>query len=445
MIEQERKLRRDAAAIYRAALQAADAGIAVRQHLYSDRNRLWVGKRWYRMSDFDRVLLLAIGKAAGAMALAVEDILGSRLTAGLIVTKHGHAVSGLRRCRQLTSAHPVPDGRGETAGTEVERLLRECNRRDLLLVAVSGGASALLPAPVNGITLEAKRKITDLLLRAGADITSLNIVRKHLSRLKGGGLAALAHPATVAGLLLSDVIGDDPGVIGSGLTAPDESTYAQALSVVDRYRLRARAPRAVIKHLEAGTRGEREETPKFGDALWKQVSNVIVGSNEISLQAAKMAARKLGYRTAILSSAIGGETRASAQVLAAILRETALQGSPLRPPACLLAGGETTVIVQGKGRGGRNQEFALSAARSLAGLPNVLALSIGTDGTDGPTDAAGAIATGATWNRAAELGLDGEEALRENDSYSFFERLRDLIVTGPTGTNVMDICVLLAR
>ena len=440
----ERKLRRDAEVIYRAALQAAEAGIAVRRSLRIKQGGLRIGTHDYPFHSFDRIFLLAVGKAAGAMALAAEDILGPALTDGLIVTKHGHGVKGLRTCRQFMSAHPVPDTRGEEAATATEQLLRGLNARDLLLVAVSGGASALLPAPVPGITLEAKQKVTDLLLRAGADITSLNTVRKHLSRLKGGGLVALAYPATVAGLLLSDVIGDAPGVIGSGLTAPDESTYAEALAVLDRYGLRTRAPRAVVKHLEAGSRGERAETPKLGNALWRHANNVVIGSNETSLRAAQRAARALGYRTLILSSTIGGETREAAGVLCEILRETALHGSPLRPPACLLAGGETTVTVRGRGRGGRNQEFALSAARSLAGLPNVLALSIGTDGTDGPTGAAGALATGTTWKRALKAGVDGEEALTNNDSYSFFKSLHDLVITGPTGTNVMDICVLLA-
>lgn len=441
----ERQLRRDAEVIYRAALQAADAGVAVRRNLQLNNSRLRVGTANYQLRDFDRIYLLAVGKAAGAMALAVEHALGVRLTGGLVITKHGHRVEGLRVCRQTTSAHPVPDADGEQAGNEAEAMLRECNARDLLLVAVSGGASALLPAPVAGITMEAKRKMTDLLLRAGADITRLNIVRKHLSRLKGGGLAALAYPAAVAGLLLSDVIGDDPGVIGSGLTAADGSTYAEALEILDLYRLRKHAPRAIVKHLEAGSRGERPETPKLTDPIWKNVSNVIVGSNETSLSAAKRAAQSLGYRTAILSSSISGETREAAGVLCEILRETALRGSPLRPPACLLAGGETTVTVRGKGRGGRNQEFALSAARSLSGLQNVLALSLGTDGTDGPTNAAGALATGATWERAAKFGLNGVAALDANDSYPFFQKLNDLVITGPTGTNVMDICILLAR
>ena len=435
MNKREAKLRRDAALIYRAALEAADAGTAVRRSLRLRGRNLQVGGRAYLLADFNRIVLIAVGKAAGAMALAVEDILGSKLTSGLVVTKHGHAVEGLRICRQHTAAHPIPDKDGEAAAAEVESALRELNARDLLLVAVSGGASALLPAPVYGITLEDKSKVTSLLLQAGADISRLNIVRKRLSRLKGGGLAALAYPATVVGLLLSDVIGNSPSVIGSGLTAPDESSPSAALDILDHYRLRSHLPKSVLHYLQ---------TPALLPLATNAVHNVIVGSNRLSLDAAAKAAKSLGYRTSVLSSTISGETRDAAAVLASILRETAVNGSPLRPPACLLVGGETTVTVRGKGRGGRNQEFALSAALSLAGLPDVLALSIGTDGTDGPTPAAGAIATGNTCEQAAKLGLYAADTLLNNDSYPFFEQLDDLIVTGPTGTNVMDICVLLA-
>ena len=430
--------------ICKAALDAADAGTAVKRNLKIARTELRVPGNSYALKDFDRLYLLSIGKAAGRMALAVEEVVGSRLTGGLMVTKHGHAVKGLNLCRQRFSGHPIPDRHGLNAAVEIEQLLRQLNARDLLLVAISGGASALLPSPAPGLTLAAKQKTTDLLLRAGADIGQLNAVRKHLSTLKGGGLAALAYPATVIGLLLSDVIGDPLDVIGSGPAAPDRTTYADALHVLDQFGLLTRIPVSVRRHLELGAEGKKPETPKAGDPIFANVQNVIIGSNWNSLQAAEAAALTLGYSAAILSSAISGETREAAAVLSTILREVVQHGAPLRPPACLLAGGETTVTVRAKGQGGRNQEFALSAAHALKGLPGVLVLSLGTDGTDGPTDAAGAIATGSTIARAEKLGLDAARALKQNDAYPFFQKLGDLVKTGPTGTNVMDICVFLA-
>lgn len=397
------------------------------------------------LAAFDRIFLLAIGKAAPRMAAAVEEILGPLCTGGIVVTKHGHLDCRFKSCEAVETGHPIPDEAGFAAGRSVQAMLRELNARDLLIVAVSGGASALLPAPPDGISLAAKQQTTELLLRAGANITELNTVRKHLSILKGGGLVSLAYPATVVGLLLSDVIGDAIDVIGSGLTAPDPTTFGDALSVLEKYELQARVPGAVLAHLEAGAQGAIAETPKPGSEIFKALHDVLVGSNALALGAAANKAKQLGYRTLVLSSTMQGETREVARVHAQILCEVVRSGHPIRKPACLLAGGETTVTVKGSGKGGRNQEFVLAAAMEIAGLENTAVLSCGTDGTDGPTDAAGAIATGKTIERAQLDGLDPAQHLRRNDSYSFFERLGGLIKTGPTGTNVMDIHVLLAR
>ena len=282
------------------------------------------------------------------------------------------------------------------------------------------------------------------MLRAGADIFELNAVRKHLSALKGGQLAALAYPATVVSLLLSDVIGDPLNVIGSGPTAPDSSTFEEALRVLAKYELSKRVPAAVFARLEQGAEGRLPETPKPGDAIFSNVTNFVIGSNRLALDAAAQAARSLGYRTLILSSTMQGETREVARVHAEILREIVSLGRPLKRPACLLSGGETTVTVRGKGKGGRNQEFALAAAISLRGMSDVVVLSAGTDGTDGPTDAAGAIADSGTVARAAKLGLSSADHLANNDAYPFFEALGDLVKTGSTGTNVMDLHILLA-
>ncbi len=441
-------LRRHGMAILRAAIAAADAGNAVRRHLTVRGGVLRAGGVRVALKDFDRVFLIAAGKAALEMAAAVAETFfraGAPGLAGAIaVTKHGHATSQVRGLQAMEAGHPIPDAAGLQASIAIQELLRELNARDLLLVAISGGASALLPAPAEQVSLEAKQRTTDLLLRAGANIAELNAVRKHLSLLKGGRLAALAYPATVIALLLSDVIGDAPDVIGSGPTAPDLSTFADATQVLAKFDLLRRVPAKVRERLQAGARGEIAETPKPGDPVFEKVHNVIVGSNRIALEAAAREARALGYRPLILSSTMQGETREVAGVHAQILREVVASGSPVATPACILSGGETTVTVRGKGKGGRNQEFALAAAMALAGLPNAMVLSAGTDGTDGDTDAAGAIATGETLQRAAEMGLDAPEHLLRNDSYPFFDALGDLIKTGPTGTNVMDVYLLLA-
>ena len=433
------RLRRDALAILKAALRAADAGEAVRSHLRLSDSQLRAGAVRIRLNQFDRIHLIAVGKAAVSMAAAIQKILGARLTGGIVVTKHGHVTAQLKRLEVFESSHPIPDKTGEEAALRVEHLARELNARDLVVVAVSGGASALLPAPLPPITLAIKQNTTDELLRAGADIFELNAVRKHLSALKGGRFAALAYPATIVGLLLSDVIGDPPDVIGSGLTAPDVSTREDALRILDKYEQRCKIPAQVRRAVEQGP-----ETPKPGDAIFDHVHNVIVGSNRLALVAAANEAKARGYRTLVLSSTMQGETREIARAHAQILREVIASGNPVRPPACLLAGGETAVTVRGAGKGGRNQEFALAAAIEIEGSPNCLVLSAGTDGTDGPTDAAGALASGDTMRRARLTGLDAAKSLAANDSYRFFDALGDLIRTGPTGTNVMDIHLLLA-
>jgi glycerate 2-kinase len=423
-------LREHALAIFDAAVRAAHGADAVRHHLAG--NRDW-------LSEFDRVFLVSAGKAALEMAAATEEICGPRLTDGIVVTKYGHAHAAVRS-RVYETGHPIPDEVGVAASKAVCKMLTGLTARDRVIVLVSGGASALLPAPAEPVTLDAKQKTTDLLLRAGATIGQLNAVRKHLSRLKGGRLAALAQPATVLGLLLSDVIGDRLDVIGSGPTAPDATTFKDAVEVLKTFDLLERVPHRVRRHLEAGLRGEIAETPKPGDRIFDNVQNVVVGSNRLALEAAARQARELGYEVIILSSCIEGEAREVARAHAERLRGAARRKQRI----CILSGGETTVTVRGAGKGGRNQEFALAAAIAIEDLDDVLVLSAGTDGTDGPTDAAGAIATGDTIARARTIGLNAREHLDRNNSYEFFDALGDLVRTGPTGTNVMDIHLMLA-
>jgi hydroxypyruvate reductase len=345
----------------------------------------------------------------------------------------------LRRIELQQSGHPVPDERGVAGAERIAQIAAAAARDDLVICLISGGASALLPLPADGITLQEKQDTTRLLLASGVTIHQINTVRKHISRIKGGQLARLAAPARVESLLLSDVIGDDLDVIGSGPTAPDASTFAAAGAVLDRYQIRHRVPASVRHRIEQGERGEIPETPKPADPLFARVRNTVVGGNRLALAAAARAARQLGYRTLILSSTIEGETREIARMHGAIAREIATAGRPIRPPACIITGGETTVTIQGDGLGGRNQEFTLAAALEIAGFDGVVVFSAGTDGTDGPTDAAGAIADGETLARNPDARL----YLDRNDSYHYFQSLGDLVVTGPTNTNVMDVRLIL--
>ncbi len=376
------------------------------------------------------------------MMAAAEDALGERLSAGICVTKRGHG-RALARARLREAGHPVPDEAGLAAAGEVEALLAGLGPGDLVLVLISGGGSALLPAPPRGVTLAEKQAVTSLLLASGADIREMNCVRKHLSRLKGGGLCRAAAPARVATLVLSDVVGDPLDVVASGPTVPDPTTFADALAILDRRGLRERVPPAVRARLEAGARGEIPETPKPGDPVFRGSPPLLVGSNRIAVEAGARRARSLGYRPLVLTTSLTGEAREVAAVLAAVAREARESGQPARPPCCLLSGGEPTVSLRGGGKGGRNQELALAAALGLEGLADVALLSAGTDGTDGPTDAAGALCDGASAARARALGLDPRRHLDENDAYPLFAALGDLVETGPTQTNVMDLQIML--
>ena len=421
------RLRKDAMAIFRAALAAADPAEAVARHL--------AGRDFSR---FHNIYVIGTGKAGASMAQAAERVLGSRITAGLINVKYGH-VTKLRRIELNECGHPVPDENGVAGARRIAELAGRAEKHDLVLCLISGGGSALLPLPAPPITLEEKQAVTRLLLRCGANIHEINAVRKHISAIKGGQLARLAAPAAVEALLLSDVIGDDLDVIGSGPTAPDASTFARVAAIFERYGIAAEVPASVRERIAAGLRGEIAETPKPGDPLFRRVRNTVVGSNRLALGAAAQCARALGYRTLVLASEIQGETRDVARMHAAIAREIVQAGRPVNPPACIITGGETTVTIRGAGLGGRNQEFVLAAAIDIAGLSDVVVFSAGTDGTDGPTDAAGAIADGGTQNRSPEAA----RYLEDNDSYHYFEALGDLVKTGPTNTNVMDVRILL--
>ncbi len=435
-------LRRHAMEIFQAALKAVDPVEAILRHVKLENEVLQIGHQRFELNDFDRVLVVGAGKAGAPMARALENLLGERIDDGAIVVKEGHGLP-LDHVRIHEASHPVPDGRGIRGAEEILALVKEAGERDLVICVISGGGSALLVAPAEGVTLEDKQEVTRLLLACGADIHEINTVRKHLSRAKGGGLARLAYPATVVSLILSDVIGDDLNVIASGPAVPDTSTFADARGVFQKYDIWDRVPKSVRHRIQLGLAGDFEDTPKAGDAVFRRCYSELVGTNIQALIAAGRAAQGLGYQPLILSSTVEGEAREVVKMFTAFAKEVRSSGNPLAAPACILCGGETTVTIQGEGKGGRNQEFALASAMIIAGMDNVLVLSGGTDGTDGPTDAAGAIADGRTIARAEAIGLDPLDCLRRNDAYHFFQPLQDLIITGPTRTNVSDVYMLL--
>jgi hydroxypyruvate reductase len=415
----------------------------VRTALRIDGRRLIAAGRAYPLGR-GRLVVLAAGKAAPAMAAAAEEVLGRRISDGLVVSNAPGPALG--RTRLLLTGHPLPDTRGLEAAAAVEALVRGLRAEDIVVVLLSGGASALLPAPVAGVSLEDKADVTSRLMRAGAGIAELNTVRKHLSRLKGGGLARAAAPARVVALVLSDVVGDDLSTIASGPTVPDPTTHADALRVLDDRGLRAGIAASARRHLEAGARGQAPETPKPGDPVFRRVRTQLVGSNRLSVEAAAREARRQGLRPLVLTTRLEGEAREAARVLVAVLRECVESGRPAAPPVCLLAGGETTVTVRGDGRGGRNQELVVAASALLASFPvEAVVASLATDGIDGASEAAGGVADRTSVARADALGLAPPAAfLAASDSSGFLAPLGDLIVTGPTGTNVVDLAVLLA-
>lgn len=435
------------ARILAAAVAAVEPGAAVRRFLRRDGERLVAGDAGYNLGDFDRCWIVGAGKAGAPMAAAAASILGDRLTGGVIVVKEGHvtpeSLAVLHpRVEVIEAGHPIPDARGVAAGDRIADLLQHTGDRDLVLALISGGGSALLTRPAPGITLDDLQRLTGLLLACGASITEINTLRRHLDTLKGGGLARLAAPAAVATLILSDVVGDPLDVIASGPTVADPTTFADALGVLERYDVIRQTPSAILDRLQRGAHGAIAETPKPGDPALARVHNLIIGSNRLAAEAALAAARDEGFNTLLLTTFLQGEARIVGRVLASIAREIAASNHPICRPACVIAGGETTVTLRGDGRGGRNQELALAAAADLAAAPGALLVALATDGGDGPTDAAGAVVSDTTLQRAAALGLDAAAALARNDSYPFFAALEDLLQPGPTQTNVNDLAIV---
>lgn len=434
--------------IFLASVRAADPYLSVVRHLQRTGKLLSIGGRHLDLERFQRICVLGAGKATAAMAAALESLAAGRIDRGLVIVKDGHC-RPLRAIEQLEASHPVPDPRG-LAGTErIMDLARNADAETLVVCLLSGGASALLVAPADGLTLKDLIVTNQLLLASGVGISDSNAVRKHLSKIKGGQLAVLAYPAPVLSLIVSDVVGDRLDVIASGPTVPDPTTFGEAFAIIKRFGMLRWLPRAVVEHIKRGTAGAISETPKGAEPCFETTSNHVICSNRHALSAALARGKELGFATEIAAFVLTGEARAAARALA---EEARLRQRHLGTGAqslCLLAGGETTVKVRGTGAGGRNQEFALAFALEIAGNPGIACLCSGTDGTDGPTDAAGAIVDGNTVPLAFADGLNPRAYLENNDSYGFFEHLAlanpdaaHHLKTGPTGTNVMDLAMI---
>ena len=427
-----------------ALLDAVEPKKIVKSKVLLSNKTLCIGEKTFDLTTFKEVIVVGGGKASGSMAEALEDILGDYVKKGLVVVPKGTANKyKTRRIEIYEASHPIPDDSSIKGAKKIISLVSQAKENDLVICLISGGGSSLMALPRTGISLRDKQKVTDLLLKCGATINEINAVRKHISAFKGGQLAKAAYPATVLGLLLSDVLGDPLDVIASGPTVPDSTTFKNAINILKRYDLWEKVPNSVKKVLSDGEMGLIEETPKEDSSVFNKVSNIVLGNNRLACQAAINAMKSHGLNTLFLTSFLEGEARELGIALSALAKEVLVSGNPLSPPVGIVAGGETTVTVTGNGKGGRNQEIALAAALKIEGLSNTVMVSLSTDGVDGPTDAAGALVDSETLRRSKELGLDAGAYLKNNDSYSFFSLVGGLIFTGPTGTNVNDVTMLI--
>lgn len=430
--------------IFNAGLNAVEPGAAIRRYCRLNDDIFIVDGKTYDLDLFENILVLGVGKAGASMAKAIEEILTHRITEGLIIVKYDH-LEILETIRLKEAGHPVPDQNGFEGAQDLYQLASSADEKTLVICLVSGGGSALMVSPVPGVSLKDKQNTTKVLLSCGATIHEINTIRKHLSSIKGGGLARAVYPATMVSLILSDVVGDNLDSIASGPCVPDSSTFSECLAILAKYSIELKIPLSVVEHIKAGVKGTVPETAKEDQIFFTKTQNVIVGCNFDALLQAKEKADELGYNTLLLSSMIEGITRDVAANHIAIAREIQLHDYPLKKPACILSGGETTVVLKGNGKGGRNQEFVLAAILKSTDIKNITILSAGTDGTDGPTDAAGAYADETTLQRADTLGIEPMGYLEENNSYHFFDKVKSLYKTGPTNTNVMDLRIILVH
>lgn len=427
--------------IANAAVSAVNPHQAVLRHVSLDGSRLRAEGSVYDLDHFERVIVVGAGKASAPMAVAVEEILGDRIACGVVVVKDGHSEK-TRKIEVIEAGHPEPDGRGADGARKLLDLASGAGPDTLMIALFSGGGSALLPLYADGVDLDDMQHLTRLLLRCGATINEINAVRKHLSLVQGGRLARAAAGASILTLLVSDVVGNPLDVIASGPTSADTSTYHDALNVLGKYGVLAAAPSGPVQRLRRGAAGDIDETPKEGDQALRLVRHVIVADNAAAAAAAAAAASAIGFNSQLVTTHMEGEAREIARLLAGIARDLVTHRRPIAPPACMVFGGETTVTVSGAGKGGRNQEMALAAAIALRGLPDLAMLCLGTDGNDGPTDAAGGLIDGETVARGEAIGMDARSYLADNNSYEFLNAVGDLVITGPTRTNVNDLAII---
>jgi glycerate-2-kinase len=451
MIMREKNLKSIAEEIFNYAVESVKPQKLIRKNVMRDGSILKVGEKEYNLDKIENIFVIGAGKACSAMAVPIEEMLYDKIRDGVIVVKYGHSLP-LEKIVTVEAGHPILDENGIRGTSEILKLISRTDTKDLVICLISGGGSALLENFPNGIELKSVQGLFNLLLKSGANIQEVNTVRKHISKVKGGRLAGLISPAQLVTLILSDVIGDPLDVIASGPTVPDTTTYQNAVEIIKKHNLYNEIPLSIKKHLENGILGKIEETPKPGNKIFDKTYNFIIGNNKIALESAKEKAIEFGFNVKILASDIKGEAKEQGLFFGEDVRKILESKSPIdiERPACLIMGGETTVtieeerIIGGLGVGGRNQEFALASAIEIyRSTKNIVILSAGTDGTDGPTDAAGAIVDGTTYKKARELGLDPHEFLHRHDSYNFFRHVGGHIFTGPTMTNVMDIMIAL--
>ncbi len=440
----EKKLLKDVKKILNSLLIAINPKHLIEKGVSIKKGNLRLWDYCIKLKDIGKIYVIGGGKASGEMAFALEKILGDRIEKGFVNVKYGHSVK-TKKIIINEAGHPYPDENGVAGVKEIFKILENLKEEDLVIALISGGGSALLPCPVDEISLSDKKITTKLLLNAGADIGELNCVRKHLSKIKGGRLSAAVYPARIISLILSDVIGDKLDVIASGPTYPDSTTFKDALNVIRKYDLCKRIPEKVLLYLESQQNKLNNETYKQNDKVFDNTINIIIGNNALAVNAIANASKELGYKPLILTTSMEGEAKEVGKVIGAIAKEIKKSGNPLKGKSCVIMGGETTVTVKGNGSGGRNQELVLSAAMTISGCDGIMVISFGTDGTDGPTDAAGAMCDGYTLERANRLCLNPVSYLIRNDAYNFFKKVGGLIKTGPTFSNLMDISFILTN
>lgn len=434
--------------ILSSAIQAVEPKQAIHRHLIRSGNQLSVSGHSYKLNDYKQILIIGAGKAGSPMAEAIAEIFPDRQLEGLVIVKEGYISNSptltSRKIHLVEAGHPIPDRRGVAGANQIIDLIKSTKEDTLIICLFSGGGSALLVSPVDGVTLADLQILTAELLACGASINEINTLRKHLDRVKGGNLARLAAPSRIISLILSDVVADPLDVIASGPTVPDSTDFHDAVQILEKYQIIGRIPHSIYEHLSKGASGFKPENPKPTDSIFQNVENLIVASNQLAAQAALIQAHAEGFHTLLLTTYLQGEARQAGRFVASIMRQVVKNGQPIGRPACIVLGGETTVTLMGDGKGGRNQELALGAVSDLAGLPDLALVSLATDGGDGPTDAAGAVVTGETLSRALNADLSVYDYLARNDAYRFFEKLGDLLLIGPTNTNVNDLVFLFA-